>query len=148
MGSITGSGRSPGGGHGNPLQYSCLENPWTEGAGGLQSTGSQRVGHDWIDPAPMPMGVAAPPLGSGDVTELLVPEHSRQPVRMKIPLHSQIEGRVVTFLHVLRGVVYLCSCVCVHTGCYAISGKLWKRRHNSCRTGRKLKFFMDHQPSQ
>ena len=27
MGSIHGSGRSPGGGHGNPLQYSCLENP-------------------------------------------------------------------------------------------------------------------------
>ena len=26
MGSVTGSGRSPGGGHGNPLQYSCLEN--------------------------------------------------------------------------------------------------------------------------
>ena len=27
MGSIPGLGRSPGGGHGNPLQYSCLENP-------------------------------------------------------------------------------------------------------------------------
>ena len=27
MGSIPGSGRSPGGGHGNLLQYSCLENP-------------------------------------------------------------------------------------------------------------------------
>ena len=26
-GSILGSERSPGGGHGNPLQYSCLENP-------------------------------------------------------------------------------------------------------------------------
>ena len=26
-GSISGSGRSPGGGRGNPLQYSCLENP-------------------------------------------------------------------------------------------------------------------------
>ena len=26
-GSIAGLGRSPGGGHGNPLQYSCLENP-------------------------------------------------------------------------------------------------------------------------
>ena len=26
-GSIPGSGRSPGGGHGNPLQYPCLENP-------------------------------------------------------------------------------------------------------------------------
>ena len=28
--SIPGSGRSPGGGNGNPLQYSCLEVPWTE----------------------------------------------------------------------------------------------------------------------
>ena len=27
LGSIPGSGRSPGGGHGNPLQYSCLDNP-------------------------------------------------------------------------------------------------------------------------
>ena len=27
LGSIPGSGRSPGGEHGNPLQYSCLENP-------------------------------------------------------------------------------------------------------------------------
>ena len=27
LGFIPGSGRSPGGGHGNPLQYSCLENP-------------------------------------------------------------------------------------------------------------------------
>jgi len=31
-GSISGSGRSPGGGHGNPLQYSCLENPMDRGA--------------------------------------------------------------------------------------------------------------------
>ena len=27
--------RSPGGGHGNPLHCSCLENPWTEEPGGL-----------------------------------------------------------------------------------------------------------------
>ena len=45
MGSTPGSGRSPGGGHGNPLQCSCLENP-TEEAGGLWSTGSQRLGHN------------------------------------------------------------------------------------------------------
>ena len=32
VGSIPGSGRSPGGGHGNPLQYSCLENPMGRGA--------------------------------------------------------------------------------------------------------------------
>ena len=31
-GSIPGSGRSPGGGNGNPLQYSCLENPMDIGA--------------------------------------------------------------------------------------------------------------------
>ena len=31
-GSIPGSGRFPGGGHGNPLQYSCLENPMDRGA--------------------------------------------------------------------------------------------------------------------
>ena len=29
---IPGSGRSPGGGHSNPLQYSCLENPMDRGA--------------------------------------------------------------------------------------------------------------------
>ena len=32
MGSIPRSGRSPGEGHGNPLQYSCLENPMDRGA--------------------------------------------------------------------------------------------------------------------
>ena len=32
MDSISGLGRSPGGGHGNPLQYSCLENPMDRGA--------------------------------------------------------------------------------------------------------------------
>ena len=31
-GSLPGSGRSPGGGHGNPLQHSCLENPMDRGA--------------------------------------------------------------------------------------------------------------------
>ena len=31
-GSISGSGRSPGGGNGNPLQFSCLENPIDRGA--------------------------------------------------------------------------------------------------------------------
>ena len=32
LGSIPGLGRSPGGGHGKPLQYSCLENPMDRGA--------------------------------------------------------------------------------------------------------------------
>ena len=32
LGPIPVGGRSPGGGHGNPLQYSCLENPMDRGA--------------------------------------------------------------------------------------------------------------------
>ena len=39
-GLIPGSGRFPGGGHGNPLPYSCLENPMDRGACGLQFIGS------------------------------------------------------------------------------------------------------------
>ena len=46
-GSIPWSGRSPGEGNGNPLQYSCLENPMKEEPGRLQSMGSQRIRHDW-----------------------------------------------------------------------------------------------------
>ena len=45
-GLILGSGRSPGRRSGNPLQYSCLENAWTEEPGGLRSTESQEVGRD------------------------------------------------------------------------------------------------------
>ena len=44
LGSIPGSGRSPGEGNGNPLEYSCWDNPM--GRGGwraIQSMGSQRV---------------------------------------------------------------------------------------------------------
>ena len=43
LGSIPGSGRFPGEGNSNPLQYSCLENPMD---GGAWSMGSQRVRHD------------------------------------------------------------------------------------------------------
>ena len=46
LGSIPGSGRSPGEGNGNPLQYSCLKIPWMEEPGRLQSMGLQRVGYD------------------------------------------------------------------------------------------------------
>ena len=47
LGSIPGLGRSPGERNGNPLQYSCLENPM-DGGGWcrLLSMGSQRVRHD------------------------------------------------------------------------------------------------------
>ena len=43
-GSIPGSGRSPGEGNGNPLQYSCLENSRNRGAWWATVQGLQRVG--------------------------------------------------------------------------------------------------------
>ena len=46
MGSIPGSGRSPGGGHSNPLHILAWIIPWIEESGGLQSIGSQRVGNN------------------------------------------------------------------------------------------------------
>ena len=44
VGSILESGRSPGEGNGDPLQYSCLENSMEPGM--LQSMGSERAGHN------------------------------------------------------------------------------------------------------
>ena len=45
-GSVPGLGRSPAVGNGNPLQYSCLDNPVDREHGRLQSRESHRVGHD------------------------------------------------------------------------------------------------------
>ena len=45
LGSIPGSGRTSREGNGNPLQYSCLENPMDRGAWWATVHGSQRVGH-------------------------------------------------------------------------------------------------------
>ena len=43
MGWIPRLGRSPGGGHGNPFQYSCLENLWTGEPGGLHRVSKSRT---------------------------------------------------------------------------------------------------------
>ena len=49
LGSIPELGRSPGGGHDNPLQYSCLENPGgPQEPGRVRSMELQRIGHDWM----------------------------------------------------------------------------------------------------
>ena len=46
VGSIPGLGRSPGEGNGNPLQYSCLQNPIDRGSWQATVLGLQRVQHD------------------------------------------------------------------------------------------------------
>ena len=52
-GLVPGSGRSPGEGHGNSLQYSCLENPMDSGACWATAHRVARVVHDWCDLARM-----------------------------------------------------------------------------------------------
>ena len=54
LGWIPGSGRSPGEGNGNPLQYSCLENPMDRGAWWATAHGVARVGHDLATKPPPP----------------------------------------------------------------------------------------------
>ena len=46
MGLIPGLGRSPGKGHGSPLQYSGLENPMNRGAWWAIVHGGHRAGHN------------------------------------------------------------------------------------------------------
>ena len=52
-GLIPGSRRSPGGGHGNPLKYSCLENPMDREPNGVWFIGSQIIRHNWSNLARM-----------------------------------------------------------------------------------------------
>ena len=54
-GSIPGSGRSPGRGRGNPVQYSCLENPMDREAWWSTIHGVTRVGHDLATKQPPPI---------------------------------------------------------------------------------------------
>ena len=55
LGSIPGSGRSPGEGNGNPLQYSCLENPIHRGAWWAIVHGVARVRHNLATKPPPPL---------------------------------------------------------------------------------------------
>ena len=58
LGSIPGLGRSPGGGHGNPLQYSCLENPRDRGAWRATIRGKESDTTQWLNTAHEPAGCA------------------------------------------------------------------------------------------
>ena len=51
-GSISGSGRSPGEGNGNPRRYSCLENPMDKGAWRATVHGITRIGHELVTKSP------------------------------------------------------------------------------------------------
>ena len=56
-GLIPGLGRSPGAGNGNPLRYSCLENPIDREAWQATVRGITRVGHNLVTNPPSPLGI-------------------------------------------------------------------------------------------
>ena len=67
---IPGWGRSPGGGNGNPHQYSCLENSMDRGAWG------HRVGHNWASntiqwngASKVTLMIKNPPTNAGDIRD-------------------------------------------------------------------------------
>ena len=80
MGLIPGLVRSPRGGNGNPLQYSCREIPWTEKPDGVQSMGLQSDITEATENAGMPKGNMA----LGDKTVPLQRSTSRN-----VPLFKQ-----------------------------------------------------------
>ena len=64
-GSIPGSGRPPGEGNGNPLEYSCLENLMDRGAWWATVHGVERVGYDLVTKL-LPMKVKDKGKNQGD----------------------------------------------------------------------------------
>ena len=64
VGSIPGSGRSPGIGNGNPLQYSCLENSTDRGFSQAIVPRITRVGHNLATKPPL-LNVFPVPIGLG-----------------------------------------------------------------------------------
>ena len=87
---ILGSGRSPGGGHGNPLQYSCLENPMDRGA---WPTIVHRVAKSWtqlkwLSAHTWALWGALRPRSFASSEELVIRQCSAYKVRMKTHHHA------------------------------------------------------------
>ena len=85
---IPGSGRLYGGGNGNPLQYSCLENPMDRGAWRATVTRSRRVAHDWAQPVTSAYDTEYPEVQRCKVTHV--------PINSSHPLFCCVAGCVFT----------------------------------------------------
>ena len=96
-GSVHGSGSSPGGGHGNPLHYSCLEKPMDRGA--------------WHAPV---HGVTK----ESDMTERLTLDTSLHYIYMYIYVYKCIYTyfQIIFHYRLLQGIEYCSLCYTVTTG--------------------------------
>ena len=95
MGLIPGLGRSPGGGHGNPLQYPCLGNPMDRGAWWAAVLGVTKAGHDLVTKPPSAAMWTRAVLGAGAaaVTEIdsVFPHDCQYPAGYKVELDPDLE---------------------------------------------------------
>ena len=123
LGSVPGSGRFPGEGNGNPLQYSCLEK--SHGRRNLVSTGSQRIGARLSDFTQSLTHAAAAAAKLLQSCPILRP-YRRQPTRLLRSWHFPGKS---------TGVV--CHCLLHHSLIrnfkYNNTGKLEVKEHISCK---------------
>ena len=98
VGWIPGLGRSPGGGHGNPLQSSCLENSMDREACQVKSIVSQRVSHQWSNLACMHMSDLSVQFSSvaQSCPNLCDPMNHSTP---GLPVHHQLPEFTQTHVH-------------------------------------------------
>ena len=83
-------------GNGNPLQYSCLENPMDGGACWLPSMGLQRVGHDWATSLTSYFITGE---GNGDPLEYSCLENPKGPWRAMVHGVAESDTTEVTKIH-------------------------------------------------
>ena len=118
---IPGLGRSSGGGHGNPLQYSCLENSHGQRSLVGYSPWHRRVGHDRVTKHTQHSSTAS----SSERLPVICMHHPPHPVplptswqevtkRRKIPFILQSTNPTMCHTSAARLCVCVCVCVCVY----------------------------------
>ena len=107
------SGRSPGGAHGNPLQYSCLDNPMDRGAGGLQFIGSQRVRHNWVTWLHSTSGSSVHGTSQGRILEWVAISSSRGSSWHRDQTHISCIGRQILYWWATREPWMCLNCIIV-----------------------------------
>ena len=101
LGAIPGSGRSPGEGHGDPLQYPCLEHPTDRGAWCATVHAVASVGHNLVikPPPPPPYNPAIPLLGI-DPDKTKIQKDTSTPRSQKPYLQRPRRGNNLTYMSI------------------------------------------------
>ena len=118
-GLILGLGRSLGGGHGNPLQYSCLENPMDRGAWPtiVHRVAKSQTQLKWLSAHTWALWGALRPRSLASSEELVIRHCSACKVRMKTPHHARghLCPQLWTWIHPKGSLPPTRPALCVHS---------------------------------